>query len=118
MFSPITPQRPSLALNKAGKNNNSQRSKCYLTMAVGTALACFTLQANAANGTPSYEELPVESIAFEYVTDEAAKVVNKRVVNPNAAAQSDKVISKEFVAEQARLFYECTQVQTSGARLA
>ena len=118
MFSPITPQRPSLALNKAGKNNNSQRSKCYLTMAVGTALACFTLQANAANGTPSYEELPVESIAFEYDTDEAAKVVNKRVVNPNAAAQSDKVISKEFVAEQARLFYECTQVQTSGARLA
>ena len=118
MFSPITPQRPSLALNIAGKNNNSQRSKCYLTMAVGTALACFTLQANAANGTPSYEELPVESIAFEYDTDEAAKVVNKRVVNPNAAAQSDKVISKEFVAEQARLFYECTQVQTSGARLA
>jgi phospholipase A1 len=118
MFSPITPQRPSLALNTAGKNNNSQRSKCYLTMAVGTALACFTLQANAANGTQSYEELPVESIAFEYDTDEAAKVVNKRVVNPNAAAQSDKVISKEFVAEQARLFYECTQVQTSGARLA
>ena len=118
MFSPITPQRPSLALNIAGKNNNSQRSKCYLTMAVGTALACFTLQANAANGTQSYEELPVESIAFEYDTDEAAKVVNKRVVNPNAAAQSDKVISKEFVAEQARLFYECTQVQTSGARLA
>ena len=118
MFSPITPQRPSLVLNTAGKNNNSQRSKCYLTMAVGTALACFTLQANAANGTQSYEELPVESIAFEYDTDEAAKVVNKRVVNPNAAAQSDKVISKEFVAEQARLFYECTQVQTSGARLA
>ena len=118
MFSPITPQRPSLVLNTAGKNNNSQRSKCYLTMAVGTVLACFTLQANAANGTPSYEELPVESIAFEYDNDEAAKVVNKRVVNPNAAAQSDKVISKEFVAEQARLFYECTQVQTSGARLA
>lgn len=118
MFSPITPQRPSLALNIAGKNNNSQRSKCYLAMAVGMALACFTLQANAANGTQSYEELPVESIAFEYDTDEAAEVVNKRVVNPNAAAQSDKVISKEFVAEQARLFYECTQVQTSGARLA
>ena len=118
MFSPITPQRPSLALNKAGKNNNSQRPKCYLAMAVGTALACFTLQANAANGAQSYEELPVESIAFEYDNDEAAKVVNKRVVNPNAAAQSDKVISKEFVAEQARLFYECTQVQTSGARLA
>lgn len=118
MFSPITPQRPSLALNIAGKNNNSQRPKCYLAMAVGTALACFTLQANAANGAQSYEELPVESIAFEYDNDEAAKVVNKRVVNPNAAAQSDKVISKEFVAEQARLFYECTQVQTSGARLA
>ena len=118
MFSPITPQRPSLALNIAGKNNNSQRSKCYLAMAVGTALACFTLQAHAANGAQSYEELPVESIAFEYDNDEAAKVVNKRVVNPNAAAQSDKVISKEFVAEQARLFYECTQVQTSGARLA
>lgn len=118
MFSPITPQRPSLALNIAGKNNNSQRSKSYLTIAVGTALACFTLQANAANGAQSYEELPVESIAFEYDNDEAAKVVNKRVVNPNAAAQSDKVISKEFVAEQARLFYECTQVQTSGARLA
>ena len=118
MFSPITPQRPFLALNTAGKNNNSQRSKSYLTIAVGTALACFTLQANAANGAQSYEELPVESIAFEYDTDEATKVVNKRVVNPNAAAQSDKVISKEFVAEQARLFYECTQVQTSGARLA
>lgn len=118
MFSPITPQRPSLALNIAGKNNNSQRSKSYLTIAVGTALACFTLQANAANGAQSYEELPVESIAFEYDNDEAAKVVNKRVVNPNAAAQSDKIISKEFVAEQARLFYECTQVQTSGARLA
>lgn len=118
MFSPITPQRPSLALNKAGKNNNSQRSKCYLAMAVGTALACFTLQAHAANGAQSYEELPVESIAFEYDNDETAKVVSKRVVNPNAAAQSDKVISKEFVAEQTRLFYECTQVQTSGARLA
>src|SRR5699024_12152326 len=100
MFSPITPQRPSLALNKAGKNNNSQRSKCYLTMAVGTALACFTLQANAANGAQSYDELPVESIAVEYDTDEAAEDVNERVANPNAADQSEKEISKECVADQ------------------
>lgn len=123
MFSHITPQRPSLALIKARKTNNIQLPKRYLTTAIATALTCFTLQGHAANGAQSYEnqsyeELPVESIAFEYETDKSAKNVNKRVVNPNAAAQSDKVVSKEFVAEQAKLFYECTQVQTSAARLA
>ena len=129
MFSHITPQRPSSALIKAYKTNNIQlstcstRSKRYLTMAVGMALSCFTLQGHAANsaqtnGNESYEELPVEAIAFEYENNNSPENVSKRVVNPNAAAQSDKVISKEFVAEQAKLFYECTQVQTSAARLA
>lgn len=129
MFSHITPQRPSLALIKARKTNNIQlstcstRSKRCLTVAVGMALTCFTLQGHAANSTQtngdeSYEELPVEAIAFEYENNNSPENVSKRVVNPNAAAQSDKVISKEFVAEQAKLFYECTQVQTSGARLA
>ena len=118
MFSHITSQRRSLALIKVCKPSHIQLPKRYLTIAVGTALTCFTLQGHAANGNEVYEELPVEDIAFEYETDKSSKKVNKRVVNPNAAAQSDKVISKEFVAEQARLFYECTQVQTSGARLA
>ncbi|WP_298908048.1 phospholipase A [uncultured Psychrobacter sp.] len=114
----ITPQRTSLPFIKARKNTNSQMPKRYLTIAVGMALTCFTLQGHAANGGEIYEDLPVEDIAFEAEVDKSSKSVNKRVVNPNAAAQSDKVISKDFVAQQARLFYECTQVQTSAARLA
>lgn len=118
MFSNITPQRQSLSLFSTQKNNMPQATKHYLTIAVGIALSCFTLQAQAANKAQTYNELPLPEAAFEYEGYELPQGVDKQSINANTAAQTRQVVSKEFVAQQATLFFECAQVESSGARLA
>ena len=118
MFSNITLQRQSLSLLSTQKNNIPQATKHYLTIAVGIALSCFTLQAQAANKAQTYNELPLPEAAFEYEGYELPQGADKQSINTNTAAQTRQVVSKEFVAQQATLFFECAQVESSAARLA
>ena len=118
MFSNITPQCQSLSSFSMQKNNVPQATKHYLTIAVGIALSCFTLQAQAANKAQTYKELPLPEAAFEYEGYELAQGVDKQSINANTVAQTRQVVSKEFVAQQATLFFECAQVESSAARLA
>lgn len=111
MFSHITAKRRTVPLITARQNILLQTKKHYLNIAVGLALTCFTVQVQAADKTQSYNELPVPEAAFEYEDYQVSQ-------DANTAAQDRQVVSKEFIAQQAKLFFECTQVQTSAARLA
>lgn len=117
MFYHITTQRRPAPLT-AHQNILLQTKKHYLNIAVGIALTCFSVQVQAANNAESYKELPVAEAAFEYENYEVPQGADESSTNANTAAQNRKIVSKEFVAQQARLFFECTQVQTSAARLA
>lgn len=123
MLSHIALQRPSTPLIEAHqKPLLPQMNKHYLTIAVGIALTCFMGQAQAANNAQTYNELPVPEAAFEYENNGAALAINEPSVNVNTAvntaAKKPQMVNENFVAEQAKLFFECTQVQTSAARLA
>ncbi|MGP5212592.1 phospholipase A [Psychrobacter immobilis] len=111
MFSHITAKRRTVPLITTRQNILLQTKKHYLNIAVGLALTCFTVQVQAADKTQSYNELPVPEAAFEYEDYQVSQ-------DANTAAQDRQVVSKEFIAQQAKLFFECTQVQTSAARLA
>ncbi|WP_426137726.1 phospholipase A [Psychrobacter sp. TWR1-1-1] len=111
MFSHITAQRRPMPLITARKNTLFQTRKHYLNIAVGLALTCFTVQVQAADKTQSDNELPVPEAVFEFEDYQVSQ-------DANTAAQDRQVVSKEFIAQQAKLFFECTQVQTSAARLA
>ncbi|MFK3988781.1 MULTISPECIES: phospholipase A [unclassified Psychrobacter] len=111
MFSHITAQRRPMPLITARKTTLFETRKHYLNIAVGLALTCFTVQVQAADKTQSDNEFPVPEAAFEF---EDYQVLQ----DANTAAQDRQVVSKEFIAQQAKLFFECTQVQTSAARLA
>ena len=117
MFYHITTQRRSVPLI-ARPSILLQTKKHYLNIAVGIALTCFSVQVQAANNAESYKELPVAEAAFEYENYEVPQGDDDSSANANTVAQNRKIVSKEFVAQQARLFFECTQVQTSAARLA
>lgn len=118
MFSHNTLQRQSMDLIKTRKNSLPQMTKHHLTTAVGIALACFSVQVQAANNAQTYNELPVPEAAFEYEDYDSSAIGNEQTMTANTSAQDRKVVSKEFIAKQAKLFSECTQVQTSAARLA
>ena len=117
MFYHITTQRRPAPLT-AHQNILLQTKKHYLNIAVGIALTCFSVQVQAANNAESYKELTAAEAAFEYDNYEVPQGADESSANANTAAQNRKIVSKEFVAQQARLFFECTQVQTSAARLA
>ncbi len=122
MFSNITSQRASFNnthFNNAAapKKNISQTNKSTLTIAVGVALSCFAIQAQAAT-TQNSNTLPFPEAAFEYEEYEIPQTRSEPSVNADAAAQNRNVVSKEFVAQQATLFFECAQVESSAARLA
>lgn len=115
MFSHITPRHQSMDLIKARKNLLPQTTKHYLTIAVGLALSGFTVQAQAAT-TQTYNELPLPEAAFEYEGYDVSQSADPQSMD--AAAQTRPEMSQEFIAKQAKLFFDCSQVQTSAARLA
>lgn len=100
MFSHLTPQRPSMDIIKTDKNNLPTMKKPHLSIAVGIALSCFAVQAQAAQ---TDDELPVSETALEYDNEGVAQ----SAVQPSMTAN-----------QQAKLFFDCSQVQTSAARLA
>ena len=97
MFSHITSQRPSVNKLETPKKMMLRTTKCSLHIAVGIALTCFTVQAQAAD---------------------TAQTKSLQPINANIAMQNSNAVSEDFIAQQAALFFECTQVQTSSARLA
>ncbi len=89
----------------------------YLSITIGVALSCFALSAQAATEN-TYNELSAPNVLIEQGND-SPEVIYDRLKNPNAPINnSRKLASKEFVAQQTKLFFDCTQVQTDGARLA
>ena len=78
--------------------------KTPLNVAIGVALSCTALQAQAASEASVYNEIPVAGANVEYLGDDA--------IDPS------QMPSDAFIAQQAQLFLECTEVQTSAARLA
>ena len=97
MFSNITSQRPSVNKLETPKKMMLRTTKCSLHIAVGIALTCFTVQAQAAD---------------------TAQTKSLQPINTSTAVQNSNAVSEDFIAQQAALFFECTQVQTSSARLA
>ena len=97
MFSNITSQRPSVNKLETPKKMILRTTKCSLHIAVGIALTCFTVQAQAAD---------------------TAQAKSLQPINTSIAVQNSNAVSEDFIAQQAALFFECTQVQTSSARLA
>ncbi|ABE74044.1 phospholipase A [Psychrobacter cryohalolentis] len=97
MFSHITSQRPSVNKLETPKKMMLRTTKCSLHIAVGIALTCFTVQAQAAD---------------------TAQTKSLQPINTSIAVQNSNAVSEDFIAQQAALFFECTQVQTSSARLA
>ncbi|WP_350561249.1 phospholipase A [Psychrobacter sp. CAL346-MNA-CIBAN-0220] len=92
-----------------------QGTPTYLSIAVGVTLSCFALSAQAASSNPSVEPLLINA---DQIDAESPQFIYERLSNPNMPIDGTKIASKAFVAAQARLFFECTQVQTSAARLA
>ncbi|WP_201617049.1 phospholipase A [Psychrobacter immobilis] len=113
MFAPLTPQHQTRRTMALGFG-----SKTPLSIAMGIALSCTALQVQAANDGQVYNEIPVADAAVEYENDNAQQVVSERLKTPNKSLDRSKLSNKDFVAKQAELFFECTQVQTSAARLA
>ena len=88
----------------------------YLSITIGVALSCFALSAQAAS-TTTYNELSAPGVLVEQ-DNNSPQVIYDRLKNPNTPAGSRKIASQDFVASQTKLFFDCTQVQTDGARLA
>ncbi|WP_201554623.1 phospholipase A [Psychrobacter sp. 72-O-c] len=123
MFDPLISQR-QVPRNSESYQRHSPKQKCrqtmptHLSIAVGIALSCTALQVQAANEGQTYNELPVTDAVIEYKSDESSQAIYKSLNNPNTTLDSSKPVSDAFMAKQTRLFFECTQVQTSAARLA
>ena len=118
MFSNTTSQRFPFNNSKAPKQIILQTDKRALSIAMGVALTCFTLQAQAANTAQDNKTLPFPEAAFEYEGYEVPQSRSLQSVSADSAVQNRNVVSKEFVAQQATLFFECAQVESSAARLA
>lgn len=106
-------------------------SKTRLSLAVGIALTCFTMQVHAADSNQTYNEIFVKGAAVEYEDANASQAIYKQAKNSNmpvntsinaSIKDSDYKESDykngDYATRQSQLFVECTQVQTSAARLA
>ena len=95
-----------------------QNAHMPLRIAVALALSCTAIQVQAADDSQTYNELPAPGAAFEYEGLDLSEGLDNNAISSDVGTQSGKIISKEFIAQQAKLFSECTQVQSSAARLA
>lgn len=93
----------------------SKRAQTYLSLAIGIAISASAMQVQAA--TTTYNELSATNVLVEQ-DDNSSQVTYDRLTTPDASVSSRKIVSKESVAEPTALFFECTQVQNSNARLA
>ncbi|WP_201575867.1 phospholipase A [Psychrobacter sp. H8-1] len=115
-ISPRQANCPSTTAN-TDQDTASQVCKTYLSIAVGVALACFSIQGHAASNGQVYNELPMEGVSIEQ-TYRSSQGAVLRLEDPMATTDNMEWLSEEFISQQTNLFLECTQVQTSAARLA
>ena len=111
MFAHIISQRHAGCVT-----TTSHRSKSYLSLAIGLALSATAIQAQAVT-TDRFTELPATGVLVEQNND-SPEVIYDKLKNPDTPMASRKPVSKAFVAQQTKLFFECTQVTTDTARLA
>ena len=96
-----------------------QSMPTYLSIAMGVTLSFFALSAQAAeNRTIKFSQVEGSLVKANEIDPDSPQVIYERLSNPDMPIDNMKMASKEFVAQQARLFFECTQVQTDAARLA
>jgi len=100
------------------QQSSYQKAQMPLRIAVALALSCTAIQVQAADDAQTYNELPAPEAAFEYENIDLSQGIDNSAISSDISTQSGKIISKEFIAQQAKLFSECTQVQSSAARLA
>lgn len=118
MFANFSTQHP-LRRNKAiSRNTSSQHAHTYLRIAVTVALGCMAAQAQAADNRQTYNELPAPEAAFEYENSDSVQSTSKSQMPARTTVQNVTVVDKDLVAQRAKFFSECTQVQSSAARLA
>ena len=122
MFAHTTTQRQLQRHNVISRHVSNRIIHSHLSVAVAIALSCTALQVQAADNSQTYNELPVPDAALEYEAVEVPQSDSDDDIDSemytSITTQSGKVISKAFIAQQAKLFSECTQVQSSAARLA
>ena len=94
----------------------SHRSQNYLSLAIGLVLSATALQAQAVTDA-RFAELPATGVLVEQGDDSSA-VIYDQLKNPDTPMVRRKPVSRAFVAQQTKLFFECTQVKTDTARLA
>lgn len=115
----ISPRQANCPSTTANTDQDTafQGCKTYLSIAVGVALTCFSIQGHAASNGQVYNELPMEGVSIEqtYKSPQGAVL---RLKDPMATTDNMEWLSEEFISQQTNLFLECTQVQTSAARLA
>ena len=124
MFAYITAQRQPQRTNTMSRKADSSHQISYqgmhthLSMAVAIALSFTAVQAQAADTAQTYNEIPAAEAAFEYESLDASQKSGGLNADSNVDMPMEKLNDKVFVAQQAKLFLECTQVQSSSARLA
>ncbi|MGO1399844.1 MAG: phospholipase A [Psychrobacter sp.] len=119
MFAHITIQRQSQRSNAIPSRGLHSR----LRIAIAVALSFAAFQAQAATDEQAELDLPAAEAGLDYESYEYEDYTvplnsDEQSLDPMVGGQYQKVISKEFVAKQAKLFSECSQVQNSAARLA
>lgn len=126
MFAPILSSRQSTSINAVPQSRlyhpmpmaHKKGTASFLTLAIGIALSATALQVQAAPIV--YNELPATGVLVEQ-KEGSSKATATRLNNISPSLDNvDSVdLPKEaLIAEQAQLFFECSQVQFSSARLA
>ncbi|WP_367104496.1 phospholipase A [uncultured Psychrobacter sp.] len=112
------------------KSLGFQKFQTHLSFAIGIVLSGVAIQGHAANNGQVYNELPVEDVLVETDNNSSAAMAysstnltaNAASIPSNNAAINasieNQTYSNDYAARPEELFLECTEVQTSAARLA
>ena len=89
-------------------------SKSLLGLAIMSAVS---VSAQAADNLPPAKVVnPMTKSGI--ASQSESRTIKQRLLDPNASADKNEFINDAYVAQKARLFVECTKVQTDAARLA
>ncbi len=110
MFVHIIPQRQAISTVTVSQATVHTGSKTRLSLAVGIALSCFAMQVHAAENAQVSGEV--------YMNMESPQVDYGQLDTLDVGIDKEERLSDAYVRQQKKLFLECTEVQTSAARLA
>jgi len=106
MFVHTTSQYQMMSLAYISQATKRTVTKTHLSIAVGAVLSCFTMQVHAVDNNQINDTVAIDVQEANFEQLETPNVDNRKLSND------------AFVAQQAQLFFECTQVRTAAARLA